>query len=84
MRYEIIVIPKAERQFLRLDKTVRDRVAEAMSALRHNPRPRGCLKMTGGERYRIRVGDYRIVYEIYDQTITVAVVGIGHRRDVYR
>jgi mRNA interferase RelE/StbE len=84
MKYSLVVTPKAERQFLRLDTTVRARVTEAMAALRDNPRPFGCIRMKGGEGYRVRVGDYRVVYEIHDRTVTVIVVGVGHRRDVYR
>lgn len=84
MRYTLIVIPKAEREYLRLDKAIRDRIAAAMTALTENPRPHGCLKMKGEESYRVRVGDYRIVYEIHDRTITVIVVKIAHRRDAYR
>lgn len=84
MRCELIVMPKAERQFLRLDKSVQGRVAEMMSALRDIPRPHGCLKMKGGDSYRVRVGDYRVVYEIHDRTITVIVVKIAHRREAYR
>jgi mRNA interferase RelE/StbE len=84
VKYTLIVTPKAERQFLRLDATVQSRVTEAMAALCDNPRPFGSLKMKAGEGYRVRVGEYRVVYEIHDRTITVIVVGIGHRRDIYR
>ncbi len=84
MRYSLVVTPKAERQFLRLDVSAQKRVTEAMAALCDNPRPFGSLKMKGEEGYRVRVGAYRVVYEIHDRTVTVIVVGVGHRRDVYR
>jgi mRNA interferase RelE/StbE len=52
--------------------------------LADDPRPRGCEKLSGHERYRLRQGAYRIVYEVDDQVLVVLVVKIGHRRDVYR
>ncbi len=55
-----------------------------MAALAENPRPTGCIKLTGMEAYRIRVGDYRIVYEITDRVLIVTVIDVGHRREVYR
>ena len=67
MKYSLVVKPKAQRQFLRLDRAVQSRLGEAMSALRENPRPHGCLKMKGVDAYRIRIGEYRIVYEIEDE-----------------
>lgn len=63
----------------------RKRIAEAIEALVDDPRPDGCTKLTdGGGAYRIRVGDYRIVYDILDGKIAIQVVRIGHRREVYR
>lgn len=63
----------------------RKRIVEAIEALVEDPRPEGCTKLTnGGGAYRIRVGDYRIVYEILDGKISIQVVRIGHRREVYR
>ncbi len=84
MKYSLVVSSKARRRFLRLDATVRKRVIEAISGLCDNPRPHGCIKMAGEDSYRVRVGDYRIVYEIHDRTITIIVVKIAHRRDSYR
>lgn len=55
----------------------------AISALAVNPRPRGCRKLSSSEQYRIRVGDYRVLYEIEDDVLRVLVVKVGHRRDVY-
>lgn len=60
------------------------RILERISALAEGPRPAGCEKLTGGERYRVRQGDYRIVYSIEDDRLEVWVVKVGHRRDVYR
>ena len=64
---------------------VRRQVVRRIRRLSENPRPPGCQKLGGQEnRYRVRQGDYRIVYSITDQVLTVVVVKVGHRRDVYR
>ncbi len=60
------------------------RIMERIGALAENPRPVGSEKLTGQERYRIRQGDYRIVYSIQETELTVWVVTVGHRREVYR
>ena len=62
----------------------RARVLERIGALADDPRPPGCEKLSALERYRVRVGDYRIVYAIEDEALVVWVVRVGHRRDVYR
>jgi mRNA interferase RelE/StbE len=61
-----------------------ERIEKAVAGLADNPRPIGCLKMTGRDLYRIRVGDYRVMYEIHDRTVTIIVVKIAHRREAYR
>jgi len=65
---------------------LRDRrlVVERIGRLADDPHPHGCEKLTGGERYRVRQGDYRIVYSVEDARLVVWVVKVGHRRDVYR
>lgn len=60
------------------------RILERISALADDPRPAGCEKLTGDDRYRVRQGDYRIVYSTHDDRLEVWVVKVGHRRDVYR
>ena len=60
------------------------RILGRIKALAKNPRPAGCEKLTGHERYRLRQGRYRIVYSIQDDELTVWVVTIGHRKDIYR
>lgn len=61
-----------------------ERVRDALRALAEEPRPAGCKKLQGREGWRIRVGDYRVLYTIDDAQKTVEVVHIGHRRDIYR
>ena len=65
-------------------KTIRQRIVRRIRALGVEPRSPGCEKLTGQDRYRVRQGDYRIVYEVADDVLTVVVVRIGHRNDVYR
>lgn len=60
------------------------RIMQRIAQLADNPRPSGAERLTGDHRYRIRQGDYRILYEVQDVEITVVVVKVGHRRDVYR
>jgi mRNA interferase RelE/StbE len=60
------------------------RILERIGSLAENPRPVGCEKLSGQEKYRIRQGDYRIIYSIQDTQLTVWVVKVGHRREVYR
>ena len=66
-------------------KKVRRRIVERIRRLSEDPRPRGCEKLGGhANRYRVRQGAYRIVYFIKDDVLTVVVVKVGHRRDIYR
>ena len=65
-------------------KKDRQRITERISSLAEEPRPAGCQKLSGHNRYRIRQGVYRIVYSIEDKRLVVFVVNVGHRKDVYR
>lgn len=60
------------------------RILERVRSLADDPRPPGCEKLSGQERYRVRQGVYRIIYEVTDEILTVLVVKVGHRSDVYR
>jgi len=62
----------------------RRRIVHRIESLGTDPRPPGCEKLSGDEKYRLRQGDYRILYEIVDRELIVTVVKIGNRRDVYR
>ena len=83
--YRIAWRPAAERAFLTLPNHIQRLMQPRIDALTEEPRPPGCKKLSGqSARYRIRVGDYRLVYEIRDRLLLVLVVHVGHRRDVYR
>lgn len=85
MKYHVIYAPGTEKQLSRLQLPLRSRIADAISALAENPRPHGCKKlMNRNNQYRIRVRDYRIIYTINDGIVTVRVLEIDHRRDIYR
>jgi len=84
MPYQINVAPSVDKIIARLPKELRARIAEKLAALSVNPRPPGCVKLTNQDVYRIRVGDYRIIYTIEDDRLIVLVIDVGHRREVYR
>ena len=85
MTYRVELTNAAKRELLKLEANIRERVLAAIRALADNPRPSGCVKLEGRDGgYRIRVGDYRIVYHINDPALLVRVVKIAHRREVYR
>jgi mRNA interferase RelE/StbE len=73
-----------EKDFSGIPKRDVKRILDRIKTLEDNPRPPGCEKLTGQERYRLRQGRYRIVYSIQDDKLTVWVVRIGHRKDIYR
>ncbi len=83
MPYRVTVTPAADKVIARLPKDLRARVTARLVALSANPRPTGSIKLSGQDAYRIRVGDYRIIYTIHDDRLIVLVVDVGHRRDVY-
>ena len=85
MAYTIHFTPAAQRQFDRLDSPTQRRVARAIDGLSENPRHAGVRKLAQQENlWRIRVGNYRAIYEIRDRQLVVVIVTIGHRSDVYR
>jgi mRNA interferase RelE/StbE len=83
MAYTVELSPAAERQLRALTKSLRDRLITHLLALQQEPRPSGVKTLSDGT-YRIRVGDYRILYDIADQSMMVLILAVGHRRDVYR
>ena len=83
MAYRIDFTAGAARQFRKLPKDIQARLAPRITALADNPRPVGAKKLKGTEGYRLRVGNYRVLYEIKDTASLVRIVSVGHRREVY-
>jgi mRNA interferase RelE/StbE len=84
MKYSLFILPRAQKELEALGETEYQRIKEAILRLADNPRPADCSKLVGREGWKIRVGNYRVIYEINDQAKKVIVLHIGHRRDVYR
>ncbi|MFZ0962889.1 MAG: type II toxin-antitoxin system RelE/ParE family toxin [Terriglobia bacterium] len=84
MNLSLFILPRAQKELAQLNSVAYSRVREAIRELAKDPRPPGCLKLTGRDGWRLRVGDFRVVYEIDDKQCNVTVLHIGHRRDVYR
>jgi mRNA interferase RelE/StbE len=83
--YQIEFASRAERDFRKLPPDVQRRLDPAIQALAENPRPPGCVKLSGEDFvWRIRVGDYRIVYQVRDESLLVLLLKAGHRREIYR
>jgi mRNA interferase RelE/StbE len=81
--YEVTVAPRALRQLRKLDARARRRVQAAIELLAIDPRPASAKKLTGGDgEWRIRTGDYRVIYEIHDDALIILVIALGHRRDI--
>jgi len=81
--YTVIVEKSAQKKLYKLQAKERGRIAEKLKGLEGDPRPPGCKKLTNRENYRIRVGDYRVIYNINDNILTVLVIDIDHRKQVY-
>jgi mRNA interferase RelE/StbE len=83
--YSIVFKKAAEKGLAAVNPRDRQRIAAAIDQLATTPRPHGCEKLSGPESlWRIRIGDFRVIYQIEDRMVTITVVRIGNRRDVYR
>ncbi len=82
--YSIFLKDSVRKDLDSVPNNVLQRIMSWIGSLAENPRPVGCEKLSGQEKYRVRQGDYRIVYSIQDTQLTVWIVKIGHRREVYR
>ena len=83
--YETFIERRAEKDLRRLTAEIFQRVIAAIEALADDPRPEGCKKLTGSDNdWRIRIGDYRVLYEVDDESQVVRVMRVRHRREAYR
>lgn len=84
MNYRVEFTTAAARQVTKLPRPMRDRVLDEIQGLADDPRPHGAKKLVGERTaWRIRVGDYRVIYDVFDDELTVTVVRTAHRREVY-
>jgi mRNA interferase RelE/StbE len=80
-----VILPRSvQKQLDRLPGEAAERILQRLAALETDPRPPDVKKLKGRDAWRIRVGDYRVLYEIHDRALQVVVISVGHRREVYR
>lgn len=81
--YTAVLSKKAQKQLDKLSDNIAEPLLEAIADLEKNPRPKGYKKLKGRSGYRVRVGNYRIIYEIFDSKLIVDIITLGHRKDIY-
>lgn len=84
MIYSIEILRSAQKQLSKINRQDQDRIISSIESLAHNSRPDGCKKLSGRPAWRIRIGSYRVIYEIQDKKLIILVVNIGRLREVYR
>ncbi len=84
MSYSILIERTAQKSLAKIAQPDQDRIIQAIRSLAENPRPPRVKKLSGRDAWRIRIGNYRVIYEIHDEELRILVVVIGHRRDIYR
>ena len=82
--YEIFFKKSVWKDFKKIPKSDLKKILQCIESLGENPRQCGCKKLSGQEKYRVRKGEYRILYSIQDKELTVWIVKVGHRKNVYR
>jgi mRNA interferase RelE/StbE len=83
-KYTITISRQAQKYLDKLPDNIAEPILRAVASLKDNPRPHGYKKLTGRDGYRVRVGNYRIIYEIFDKILVVEVIDLGHRKEIYR
>ena len=84
MSYQVILSKSVQKELDRLPDDLATRILARLAALETNPRPADVKKLKGRDAWRIRVGDYRVIYEIHDRQLEILVITVGHRREIYR
>jgi mRNA interferase RelE/StbE len=84
MTYNVDILRSAQKRLDKVDDPIRRRIIDRIRALADDPRPAGCKKLSGRPAWRLRIGTYRVIYEVHDQKLLVLVVDVGHRREIYR
>jgi mRNA interferase RelE/StbE len=83
MTYQVTLKKRAVKALQNINEPYYSKIKEAIYSLANNPRPKGYTKLKGRDGYRIRVADYRIIYDIFDNILLVDVIDLGHRKDIY-
>ena len=81
--YTVLILPAAQKQLSKLPSAIATRIEDRLLDLEVDPRPSGCKKLKGRDAWRIRIGDYRVIYENNDGKLIVTIIAIGHKREVY-
>ncbi|MDE2009421.1 MAG: type II toxin-antitoxin system RelE/ParE family toxin [Candidatus Omnitrophica bacterium] len=84
MKYAVEITSSAQRQFKKLPESIQESLTPKILSLEENPRPVGTKKLQASDYYRIRVGNYRVIYSINDKACLVKILDLGHRKDIYR
>lgn len=84
MTYKISILRKAQKQLAKIPANDYKKIKQSILGLARDPRPTGAKKLKGRQGWRIRQGDYRIIYEIQNDQLIIIVLDIGHRKDIYR
>ena len=84
MTYTVEILRSAQKHLAKIERKAQSRIIDSIRALAADPRPSECKKLSGRSAWRIRIGAYRVIYEILDDRLVVLVVAIGDRKDVYR
>lgn len=83
MAYRVTLKKRAIKALEKINEPYYSSIKQVIYSLADNPRPSGCKKLKGRDGFRIRVADYRIIYEIFDDVLSVDVIDLGHRKDIY-
>ena len=84
MKYTVYILRSAEKELDRLPSSMYHRINTKILSFEENPRPRGSKKLSGREQYRLRIGDYRVLYNIDDTNRVITIFAVGHRGEAYR
>ena len=84
MSYSIEILRSAKKYLSKIPRQNQDRIISAINSLADTPRPNGCKKLSGRPAWRIRIGSYRVIYEVQDDKLIITVIHIGHRKEVYK
>lgn len=83
MEYTVVFRKQALKEWVKITEPYYSNIKQSIYKLANNPRPQGCIKLKGRDGYRIRVGNYRIIYEIIDIELVVDIIALGHRKNIY-